>query len=36
VRDDLCDYVIEHLGSPAGGLVVDLWRPRDYADNCRC
>ena len=23
VRDDLCTYVIEHLGAPHGGMVID-------------
>lgn len=32
VRDDLRDYVIDHLGDPAGVLVVDLCRHRDYAE----
>jgi hypothetical protein len=32
VRDDVRDYVVEHLGDPAGVLVVDLCRPRNYAD----
>ncbi len=38
VRDDLRGYVVEHLGGSDDGddgdvvLVVDLCRPRDYAD----
>jgi SRSO17 transposase len=36
VRDDVRDYVVEHLapgpGDPAAVLVVDLCRPRNYAD----
>jgi SRSO17 transposase len=32
VRDDLRDYVVEHLGDPGAVLVVDLSRGRNYAD----
>ena len=34
VRDDVRDYVVEHLGDPRGVLVVDLCRDRDYAEVC--
>jgi SRSO17 transposase len=33
VRDDLRAYVVEHLGDPQAVLVVDLCRPRDYAEE---
>jgi SRSO17 transposase len=33
VRDDLREYVIDHLGDPDAVLVVDLCRHRDYAEN---
>jgi SRSO17 transposase len=32
VRDDLRDYVVEHLGGTGAVLVVDLCRQRTYAD----
>ena len=32
VRDDQRGYVVEHLGEPAGALIVDLCRHRDYAE----
>jgi hypothetical protein len=32
VRDDLRGYLVEHLGEPAGVLIVDLSRHRDYAE----
>ena len=32
VRDDLRGYVMEHLGDPAGVLVVDLCRSWNYAE----
>jgi SRSO17 transposase len=34
IRDDLRGYVIEHLGDPRAVLVVDLCRPRNYAEAC--
>jgi SRSO17 transposase len=34
VRDDVRGYVVEHLGSPDAVLVVDLCRPRNYAEAC--
>ena len=33
VGRDLRDYVVQHLGDPSGILIVDLCRPRDYADR---
>ena len=32
VRDDLRDYVIDAFGDPGAILVVDLCRPRNYAE----
>jgi hypothetical protein len=32
VRDDLRRYVVDELGNPGGVLIIDLCRPRDYAD----
>ncbi len=32
VRDDLRDYVIDAFGDPGAILVVDLYRPRNYAE----
>jgi hypothetical protein len=32
VRDDLRAFVVDELGSPDGVLMIDLCRPRDYAD----
>ena len=32
VRDDVRGYVVEHLGDPAGVLVVDLCRVGNYAE----
>jgi SRSO17 transposase len=32
VRDDLRDYVVEHLHDDQAVLVVDLCRARNYAD----
>ena len=33
VGRDLRSYVVDHLGDPAGILVVDLCRHRNYADH---
>jgi hypothetical protein len=33
VREDLREYVVEHLGDPGAVLVVDLCRHRDYAER---
>jgi DDE superfamily endonuclease len=33
VRDDLRDYVVEHLGHPDAVLVIDRCRPCDYAEG---
>jgi SRSO17 transposase len=33
VRDDLRDYVVEHMGDRDAVLVVDLCRHRDYAEE---
>jgi SRSO17 transposase len=33
VRDEVRDYVFEHLGAPDGVLIVDLCRYRDYAER---
>ena len=32
VRDDLRDYVVDAFGDPGAVLVVDLYRPRNYAE----
>ena len=32
VRDDLRGYVLEAFADPGAVMIVDLWRPRDYAD----
>jgi SRSO17 transposase len=32
VRDDLRGYVVDHLGDAGAVLVVDLCRPRNYAE----
>jgi len=32
VRDDLRDYVIDAFADPGAVLVVDLYRPRNYAE----
>jgi DDE superfamily endonuclease len=32
VRDDLRGYVVDHLGDDDAVLVVDLYRPRNYAE----
>ena len=32
VRDDLRYYVVDHLGDHDAVLVVDLYRPRNYAE----
>jgi SRSO17 transposase len=32
VRDDLRDYVVDAFGDPGAILVVDLYRPRNYAE----
>ena len=32
VRDDLGSYVVDHLGDDDAVLVVDLYRPRNYAE----
>jgi hypothetical protein len=32
VRDDLREYVIDAFGHPGAVLVVDLYRPRNYAE----
>ena len=32
IRDDLRDYVIDAFGDPGAVLVVDLYRPRNYAE----
>ena len=32
VRDDLRSYVVDHLGDDDGILIVDLYRPRNYAE----
>jgi len=32
VRDDLRDYVVDAFGNPEAILVVDLYRPRNYAE----
>jgi SRSO17 transposase len=34
VRDDLRDYVVEHLGDPGAVLVIDLCRSWNYAEAC--
>jgi hypothetical protein len=34
IRDDLREYVLEHFADPAAVLVVDLCRPRNYAEAC--
>jgi DDE superfamily endonuclease len=34
MRDDLRSYVLEHFADPAAVLVVDLCRPRNYAEAC--
>ena len=33
VRDDLRGYVLDRLGAPAGVVVADLCRHRDYAET---
>jgi SRSO17 transposase len=32
VRDDLREYVVDAFGDPDAILVVDLYRPRNYAE----
>jgi SRSO17 transposase len=32
VRDDLRGYVVDHLGDDNAILVIDLYRPRNYAE----
>jgi hypothetical protein len=32
VRDDLRDYVVDAFGDPGAILVLDLYRPRNYAE----